>query len=492
MQNHAAGLVVVDYAPRSVAELWDCGLTSSKPEIREASKSAIESCLKILPPEYQSIQAESLLGQAIESMTSYAASAASLHGSVLACTVLTNLREDFDRELRIIWPAILKVKEKDGYVSRACMGFMAVAAARCPEQYQLHWRELSLPWLIEGTKKEKVQNTALSTLARILPVAGLAGHNAAIYIGALVQCIHDHLLQPGQHAAAIELIGGSAQAFGTAIELPLRSRLDAVFSAGLSKALVNAMQHVVANIPGLATACRDRLLDAIATVLAGSSYAEVVFPAATKPSHTKPSHSRRASTASVTGLLQATSDQQRKSSAERKRASSFLDRARGRSVSPHRNAQNVAPPPPAEVSMEDKILALDSLAAFDLGSQPMLTSFVLQAVVPLSEVPLPDASRQVEIRKVAVTAVAKHLASIIANGMNGDHSTSVTGFSLLRAVLDMAVADPDVAMREHALALCTAEFDCYLVSESACSLKCPDLIVMNRLTRNRWALLPVH
>ena len=447
MRNEAAELIVVDHAQRAIAELWDCGLTSSKPEIREASRSAMESCLRILPDAYQRTQGGELLDQAIGSMTSFAASSASLHGSVLACSVLISLEGDFERELLIMWPAILKVKDKDVYVSQAAMEFMQRAAIKCPEQFKQHWIGPCLTWLLKEARREVLQVAAIDSLAKILPVAKC---DAVRYLDDIVSCSHAHILQATTHQATIELLGSCAQAFGPGIESAISPCLDSMFNAGLSKALIGAMRSITAYIPGLAHAGRDRLLDAIANALASSSYAEVVFPQA------RPSHGRRASTASVAGFLAPASDQQRRTSVERKRASSFLDRARGRSISPHRTAQPTITPA-SESTVEKKLLALETLASFDFGEQPMLGSFFIQCVVPLSA---PACST--ELRKAAVSALTHQLLQCAqAESVGSGHSL---GNTLLASVLTVAVADPDPDVREHALELLSPTIDGYLVS----------------------------
>ncbi|KAH7833670.1 hypothetical protein Vadar_008595 [Vaccinium darrowii] len=69
---------------------------------------------------------------------------------------------------------------------------------------------------------------------------------------------------------AMACAGSIAKAMGPAIEPHIRGLLDAMFSAGLSSTLVEALEQITVSIPSLLPTIQDRLLDCISAVLSKS------------------------------------------------------------------------------------------------------------------------------------------------------------------------------------------------------------------------------
>lgn len=424
-------------------------MTALKAEIRLEARSALEACLRRLPPEHRTYHEEALMAQAIGCMTSYASSAATLHGSILVCNVLLDLRDDLDRELLIMWPAILKVKERDTYVGSAAMQFMASAARKGTQHFRDHWLNPTLSWLVQEMKRERLLDQTLLTLAKLLPVAAYA---ASEYLNLILSRLSGHLSDSTHHQAALEVASACAEAFGADFQPFVETHIDALFAYGLNDALVNASRSIAQHMPVAAAAIRGRLLDTVAGILAGSTFAEAVFPAS------RPSHGRRASMASMAGLVVTDSDQQRKTSVERRRASSFLVRARGRSASHERNpAVMAATTPLSEVPITSVILALDTISTFDFGEQPMLSSFIYQYVTPCATSPA-----SVQIRRASIQALANHV--IDRRRYDLAEAPGCISSSLVQTILHALVADADVAARESILNLLLPDLYYLLVS----------------------------
>lgn len=454
MLNPKCGALVADHAPKAIEGLWDYGLTAPKTDTREAARSALQACLQLLPAEYRGPHEVELLDDAIITMTSFAASPAALHGSVLTCCVLLDLREDMERELLIMWPAILKVKERDGTIGRAAMQFMASAARKSPLQFREHWLRPTFDWILLEMRREKMQVEAMKCLAAVLPAASFA---ASTYIESCLSNLSVQLLQAKHREAALSLVGACAETFKESFTLFATANLESFYSGGLSVPLVSAMRAVVEYIPFLAMLHQSRLLDCIAQTLAGCSYADVVFPSA------RPSHGRRASATSMQGLLAAPFDQPRKTSMERRRASSFLDRARGRSASHERENPNAVVLSAQGGSLDRVILALETLVDFDFGEQPMLTAFITHCVCPLV-----NGHIDVQVRKSAVAAVVGRVVQQSIASVEDYPEAEL--HTLLRTVLNAVVADTDTSVREHAILNLVPHLDYCLVSFQSIAL----------------------
>ncbi|KAL7227451.1 hypothetical protein ACSBR1_022327 [Camellia fascicularis] len=78
---------------------------------------------------------------------------------------------------------------------------------------------------------------------------------------------------------ALSCVGSIAKAMGSAMEPHVHGLLDAMFSAGLSTTLVEALEKLTVSIPSLLPTIQDRLLDCILGVLS-KSYAQARPPVA--------------------------------------------------------------------------------------------------------------------------------------------------------------------------------------------------------------------
>nr|XP_033517642.1 serine/threonine-protein kinase TOR isoform X4 [Nicotiana tomentosiformis] len=72
---------------------------------------------------------------------------------------------------------------------------------------------------------------------------------------------------------ALACVGNIAKAMGPAMEPHVRGLLDAMFSAGLSLTLVEALEQITESIPSLLPTIQDRLLECISAILSRSHHA---------------------------------------------------------------------------------------------------------------------------------------------------------------------------------------------------------------------------
>ena len=261
----------------------------------------------------------------------------------------------------------------------------------------------------------------------------------ALYQENIIAAIHAGLSQPrkqpGLFNALLEAVGGCAQAYGSTMESATMLSLDGIFSDGLSSHLVKALRQIVDHVPGLQHAVRVRLLDLVAAIMSSQTFQEFAMPVTS---------SRRASLATMP-------EAPRTPTLHRRRSSSLLGRARGRSLSPKRIGRVSSIP---EDRVELQILALDTLATFDFGVQPSLLSYYQQHILDYCTVEDPL------VRKAAIQACSTYLA---ASGMLGTKHNLVAVQDIVQAVLHAGVADLDPSVREIAINTLGSPFDQYLV-----------------------------
>ena len=262
----------------------------------------------------------------------------------------------------------------------------------------------------------------------------------APYQETIVIALNAGLSQPRKQAglfnALLDVIGGCAQAFGSTAEPATALALDGIYSNGLSEHLVQALKKIVTHIPGLRHSVRIKLLDLVAVVLSSKTFQEIATPVAS---------GRRASVATMP-------DTPRAPNLHRRRSSSILVRARGRSLSPKRTS---TVPTTQEDSSDLQILALDTLATFEFGAQPALLSYLQQNI--LEYLIVEDAA----IRKAAIKACTSHL--IVSGVLATPKHNSAAVQEIVQAILHSGVADSDPEVRLFAISGLDSNYDLYLV-----------------------------
>lgn len=150
--------VVERHVSRAVHSLWDSALQDHKIEIREAGRLALEVCVSQMSLAEALEHREILLDDVLSVLTSHNSNAHDVHGALLASCVLVKTAEEGESSVQILWPAVLKVKEKDMQASRAAMEFMTIAAEKSTPNFLPQWLQPSMTWLCDVMKRERDQN----------------------------------------------------------------------------------------------------------------------------------------------------------------------------------------------------------------------------------------------------------------------------------------------------------------------------------------------
>lgn len=154
--------VVARHLSRTVHSLWDSALQDHKLEIREAGKLALEVCVANMPLSDALVHRDILFEDVLAVLDANASGAHAVHGALLTACVLAKTVEDGDTSLLLLWPAVLRVKDKDLQSSRAAMEFMNIAAEKSPVVFLRKWLQPTMTWLCDAMKRERDQNAGES------------------------------------------------------------------------------------------------------------------------------------------------------------------------------------------------------------------------------------------------------------------------------------------------------------------------------------------
>lgn len=147
--------MVAHHLPRAIHSLWDSALQDHRLEIREAGKQALEVCVANMSTGDVAVHRAILLNDVLAVLATYTSGAHAIHGALLTSCVLAKTASDGDSSLQLLWPSVLKVKEKDVQSSRAAMEFITIAAEKAPVAFLSTWLEPTMTWLCEAMKRER-------------------------------------------------------------------------------------------------------------------------------------------------------------------------------------------------------------------------------------------------------------------------------------------------------------------------------------------------
>lgn len=133
-------------------------MQDQKLEVREAGKLALDVCLSHMSLSQALEHREFLLEDVLSVLASHTSSAHAVHGALLTACVLAKTAEEGEASLQLLWPAVLRSKEKDLQASRAAMEYVTIASRKSSAAFLLQWLQPTMAWLCEAMKRERDQN----------------------------------------------------------------------------------------------------------------------------------------------------------------------------------------------------------------------------------------------------------------------------------------------------------------------------------------------
>lgn len=146
--------LVANQSPRALDALWAHALTDPTLEVREAGRVALEACVAALPGPIAYEHRRDLLETALSTLQSVVTASYIVHGAVLTCLVLARASDQDDGFVTAMWPLVLRVKDRDPLLAKACMDFLVIAAEKNPAIFESDWLHPSMTWICEGLQKQ--------------------------------------------------------------------------------------------------------------------------------------------------------------------------------------------------------------------------------------------------------------------------------------------------------------------------------------------------
>uniref|UniRef100_A0A0D9WE66 Serine/threonine-protein kinase TOR n=1 Tax=Leersia perrieri TaxID=77586 RepID=A0A0D9WE66_9ORYZ len=248
------------HVPEFVDAIW-VALRDPKQAVRERAVEALRACLHVIEKRETRwrVQWYYRMCEAAQVGLGKNASVHSIHGSLLAVgELLRNTGEFMMSRYREVADIVLNyLRHRDQLVRRSITSL--------------------LPRIAHFLRDRFVTNYLKICMDHILFVLRTPDERASgfVALGEMAGALGAELIAPRRGRPSLEAIscvGSFAKAMGSAMEPHIRGGLlDAMFSAGLSDKLVEALESISTSIPSLLPTIQERLLDCIAQALPKSS-----------------------------------------------------------------------------------------------------------------------------------------------------------------------------------------------------------------------------
>ncbi|XP_057821315.1 serine/threonine-protein kinase TOR isoform X2 [Cryptomeria japonica] len=265
------------HVPEFVDAVW-VALRDPTLAVRERAVEALRACLCVIEKRETRwrVQWYYRMFEATQDGLGKNASVHSIHGSLLAVgELLRNTGEFMMSRYKEVADIVFKYREhKDRLVRRSITSLLPRIAHFLRDRFVTSYLKICMDHILAvlRTPTERASGfVALGEMAEALD--GELIH----YLPTITSLIRDAIAprrgKPSMEALAC--IGSLAKAMGPAMEIHVRSLLDAMFFPGLSPTLVESLDQIASSLPSLLPTIQDRLLDCISIVLSKTSYRTV-------------------------------------------------------------------------------------------------------------------------------------------------------------------------------------------------------------------------
>ncbi|KAK6136952.1 hypothetical protein DH2020_029313 [Rehmannia glutinosa] len=192
----------------------------------------------------------------------------SIHGSLLAVgELLRNTGEFMMSRYREVAEIVLRYLEhRDRLVRLSITSLLPRIAHFLRDRFVTNYLTICMKHILHVLK---IPAEAASGFIALGEMAGALDGELINYLPTITSHLRDAIAprrgRPSMEALAC--VGNIAKAMGSSMEPHVRSLLDAMFSAGLSSTLVEALENITASIPSLLPTIQVRLLECISGVL---------------------------------------------------------------------------------------------------------------------------------------------------------------------------------------------------------------------------------
>ncbi|XP_058080505.1 serine/threonine-protein kinase TOR isoform X2 [Magnolia sinica] len=262
------------HVPEFVDAIW-VALRDPTLAVRERAVEALRACLRVIEKRETRwrVQWYYRMFEATQDGLGKNASVHSIHGSLLAVgELLRNTGEFMMSRYREVADIVLKYLEhRDRLVRLSITSLLPRIAHFLRDRFVTNYLKICMDHILAVLRIPAERASGFIALGEM---AGALDGELVYYLPTITSHLRDAIAprrgRPSLEALAC--IGSFAKAMGPAMETHLRSLLDAMFSAGLSPTLVEALGQITDSIPSLLPTIQERLLDCISIALSKSPY----------------------------------------------------------------------------------------------------------------------------------------------------------------------------------------------------------------------------
>lgn len=262
------------HVPEFVDAVW-VALRDSKLQVRERAVEALRACLSVIETRETRwrVQWYYRMFEATQEGLGRNASVESIHGSLLAVgELLRNTGEFMMSRYKEVADIVFKYREhRDRLVRRSITALLPRIAHFLRDRFVTSYLKICMDHLLLVMRNPAERGSGFVALAEM---AGAVGGELEPYLPVVTSLLREAIAPRRGRSSmeALACVGSLAKAMGPAMEEHVRGLLEAMFLAGLTPTLVEALENIVASLPSLLSTVQERLLDSISQVLARSPY----------------------------------------------------------------------------------------------------------------------------------------------------------------------------------------------------------------------------
>ncbi|KAA8545737.1 hypothetical protein F0562_020812 [Nyssa sinensis] len=264
------------HVPEFVDAIW-VALRDPTLVVRERAVEALRACLRVIEKRETRwrVQWYYRMFEATQDGLGRNASVHSIHGSLLAVgELLRNTGEFMMSRYREVAEIVLRyLDHRDRLVRLSITSLLPRIAHFLRDRFVTNYLSICMNHILTVLKTPAERAIGFIALGEM---AGALDGELRNYLPTITSHLRDAIAprrgRPSSEALAC--VGSIAKAMGPAMEPHVRSLLDAMFSAGLSSTLVQALDQIAVSIPSLLPSIQDRLLECISIVLSRPHYVQ--------------------------------------------------------------------------------------------------------------------------------------------------------------------------------------------------------------------------
>lgn len=262
------------HVPEFVDAIW-VALRDPSLDVRERAVEALRACLRVIEKRETRwrVQWYYRMFEATQEGLGRNAPVHSIHGSLLAVgELLRNTGEFMMSRYREVAEIVFRyLDHRDRLVRLSITSLLPRIAHFLRDRFVTNYLKICMDHILAVLKIPAERASGFIALGEM---AGALDGELNNYLPTIMSHLRD-AIAPRRGRPSVEAlacVGSIVKAMGPAMEQHVRGLLDAMFSAGLSFQLVEALEQISISIPSLLPTIQERLRESISTVLSRSHH----------------------------------------------------------------------------------------------------------------------------------------------------------------------------------------------------------------------------